>query len=79
MPGDVLKVFHFIGQRKKRNYMYKICFELNGMLRAAHAHNVYKEGLSISNSYSLKNQESKNIEIVEGYFDGIPFDERDRV
>ena len=23
MPGDVLKVFHFIGARRKRHYMYK--------------------------------------------------------
>lgn len=38
MPGDVLKVFHFVGARNKRHYMYKIAFLHNGKLRAAHAH-----------------------------------------
>jgi hypothetical protein len=27
MVGDVLKVFHFIGARRKRHYMYKMCID----------------------------------------------------
>jgi hypothetical protein len=27
VPGDVLKVFHFTGDRKKRHYMYKQAIE----------------------------------------------------
>ncbi|RWP10465.1 hypothetical protein [Mesorhizobium sp.] len=30
-PGDVLKVFHFIGARRKRHYMYKQCLGFKGI------------------------------------------------
>lgn len=29
--GDVLKVFHFVGARRKRHYMYKQCLGLKGI------------------------------------------------
>lgn len=41
-PGDVLKVFHFVGARRKRHYMYKqaIGYEKHpkggGYLRVSH-------------------------------------------
>jgi hypothetical protein len=33
---DVLKVFHFIGARKKKYYMYKLAVMCNGKLYGAH-------------------------------------------
>ena len=34
--GDLLKVFHFTGARRKKYYMYKIAYEHEGRLRCAH-------------------------------------------
>lgn len=33
---DILKVFHFIGARKKKHYMYKMAVKWNGKLYASH-------------------------------------------
>ncbi len=33
---DVLKVFHFIGPRRKKFYMYKVALHWNGKLYASH-------------------------------------------
>lgn len=35
-PGDVLKVFHFVGARRKKHYMYKLAVSWNGKLYGAH-------------------------------------------
>lgn len=35
-PFDVLKVFHFIGARRKKYYMYKIVVEKDGKLYGSH-------------------------------------------
>lgn len=35
-PGDILKVFHFVGARRKRYYMYKMAIEVGGELYASH-------------------------------------------
>lgn len=29
LRGDIVKVFHFVGARRKRHYMYKQCLGLN--------------------------------------------------
>ena len=34
--GDVLKVFHFIGPRRKRFYMYKVAIEIDGKMWGSH-------------------------------------------
>ena len=34
-PGNVLKVFHFVGARRKRHYMYKQAIEYQKHLNAA--------------------------------------------
>lgn len=75
-PGDLLKVFHFIGARNKKHYMYKIAHSINIYLYAAHAHQTYKKGLSLKNSYYLPKKEFLNdYEIIDGY-DGGNFQER---
>lgn len=70
IKGDVLKVFHFIGRRNKKLYMYKYVLSTN------EANNYYKIGHLPSNPnefgknyYYLKdkNQIEKDYEIVQGY------------
>lgn len=80
MPGDVVKVFHFIGARNKKHYMYKIIHELDGHLYGAHAHNVHKDGISLGNSYALPRESCRldDYEIVEGYGAG-PYDTRPKL
>jgi hypothetical protein len=82
-PGDTLKIFHFIGRRRKRFYMYKYVEAIvafpewkDGLtaLRVAH--------LNVANETCLilrRGQWEKHIEIVQGYGygdDRRPFDER---
>lgn len=42
VPGDVLKVFHFIGSRHKRHYMYKqaLRYDESGYLRISHLNRI---------------------------------------
>lgn len=78
LPGDLVKVFHFIGPRNKKYFMYKIIHEVDGHLAAAHVHRIYIEGLQWKNSYSLELYRGKQLEsyeIIEGY-NGLRFDER---
>lgn len=76
-PGDVLKVFHFVGARNKQHYMYKVVHQIDGYLYAAHAHTIYLEGLSLKNSFALPRDGGRldDFEIVEG-FNGCHFEER---
>lgn len=83
LPGDTLKVFHFIGARRKRHFMYKY------VLSVWH-HPKWPEGtdaLRISHlnpqadSYFVlrKGQQEETYEIVQGYGeDGQPFDTREK-
>lgn len=34
--GDLLKMFHFTGQRQKKYYMYKLVYKNEGYFRCAH-------------------------------------------
>ena len=37
-PGNVLKVFHFVGARRKRHYLYKQAVEYRSHPNAAHGY-----------------------------------------
>lgn len=83
LPGDTLKVFHFIGARRKRHYMYKY------VLSVWH-HPKWPDGtdaLRISHldprddSYFVmrQGQREETYEIVQGYGeDGQPFYTREK-
>lgn len=70
IKGDVLKVFHFVGRRNKKYYMYKYVLstnEPNNFYKIAHLSSKSSElGKSF---YYLKdeNQIEDNYEIVQGY------------
>jgi len=82
-PGDTLKIFHFVGRRRKRFYMYKY-------VEAIWSHPEWKDGLDAlrvshlniaGETYLIlrRGQWEKHIEIVQGYGygdDRRPFDER---
>lgn len=83
LPGDTLKVFHFIGARRKRCYMYKYVLSV-------YKHPNWAEGLDAlrishlnpqADSYLVlrRGQTEQDYEIVQGYGeDGRPFDEREK-
>lgn len=51
-PGDVLKVFHFVGARRKRHYMYKqaIAYE-RGRLKVSHLNRLADEPWRLGTNY----------------------------
>jgi hypothetical protein len=57
---DVIKVFHFIGARRKKHYMYKIAIKYNGDLYGSHLNSN-----PLIPNYSLKGAEIDNMEIVQ--------------
>lgn len=80
-PGDVLKVWHFIGRRRKVNYMYKWVLREERLgknqtpfLRVSHL----STG-NVEDGYWLQKDGSKHdeYEIVAGYGGGISKDDYD--
>jgi hypothetical protein len=62
-PGDVLKVFHFIGARGKHYYMYKLVYEHEGYLRCAHlSGNLPKYGM---HGFDCRVLSDTDFEIIE--------------
>jgi hypothetical protein len=59
---DILKVFHFIGARKKKYYMYKMAILRDGKLYGAHLNS-----LTLKPNYPLwtKDYDPKDYEIVQ--------------
>lgn len=76
LEHDVLKVFHFIGARRKRYYMYKIAGKyVCGRLIIHHLP-------QFKGQYSFKadGQILEQIEIVEGYGkDDLSYENRERL
>ena len=65
--GDTLKIFHFIGARRKRHYMYKYVDRIeSGKLVLSHLN-------PSAGTYNIPidGRKSKDIEIVQGY-SGLP-------
>lgn len=85
--GDVLKVFHFIGARNKRHYMYKLAWlhtlpDGKSYLMGCHLGMDAIGGCTISNSYVLPNGILEDYEIVSGYNnidEELDFNDRPRV
>lgn len=67
-PGDVLKVFHYVGARRKRHYMYKqALFVSEGRLYISHLSRLDGEPWVIGhNYYSVSvNEHLPDYEIVQ--------------
>lgn len=76
LTGDVLKVFHFTGARRKKHFMYKFvagsrpnnCILISNLDRDQSTYLMKIDG-----------QKHDDIEIVQGFgADGVPFDQRER-
>ena len=82
-PFDVLKVFHFIGARRKKHYMYKMVQEVvflgkedcaNPYLKISH---LDRNGDYYHEAYD--GRQLKDYEIVQGFgLDGVFFEHRKR-
>lgn len=90
--GDVLKVFHFVGARNKKHYMYKMVWELSliidgkpnvKVLMADHLSlHTSINGCSTLTSYKLPSGVLEDYEIVQGYNnegDELDFNDRKRM
>jgi len=79
MAGDTLKMFHFIGPRRKRYFMYKFVRDnpsgyMQDFFRVYH--------LDIKDSYYQLQKDGKqhdDIEIVQGYSNGVSFEDRPKI
>lgn len=89
-PGDLIKVYHFTGARKKKHYMYKFVWEYTiaetgkKVLMGNHLEKGLKtDGISIHNSYYMTPTGVRSdMEIVQGYNnqgDELDFNDRPRV
>lgn len=80
LVGDTIKLFHFIGARRKKHYMYKYVSEIvklggSDFYKVMHL-NPKGEYFHIPLNCAFHS----DIEIVQGYDEkGISFDERERV
>lgn len=51
-PGDILKVFHFTGARRKRHWMYKQALSYErGRLKISHLNRLHDEPWVIGTNY----------------------------
>lgn len=81
-PGDVLKVFHFVGARRKRYYMHKLVVEHDGELCGVDICDLATKPLAEAHSYHLtchQREGGGDIEIVEGYSGGVSFEDRSKI
>lgn len=78
--GDILKVFHFIGERRKKHYMYKMAgVYINKGLECADAYLVIYHLPHEKGSYyeHADGRILQDYEIVQGHdFDGTSFEDR---
>lgn len=74
MVGDTLKIFHFIGPRLKKYYMYKFVKRIISGRFFEISHLDLKQ---TSCRMEIDGKQHNDIEIVQGYgADGEPFDQR---
>ncbi|MFT5452887.1 MAG: hypothetical protein ACI9N9_002385 [Enterobacterales bacterium] len=75
--GDTIKIFHFVGARRKKHYMYKHVVGIkNGRFRLSHL------AININDCFTLRidNSVLNDFEIVQGYGDdGIRFSDRQKI
>lgn len=84
MVGDLLKVYHFTGARKKRHYMYKqvIGIDTLGKTPARYLRISHLNLDESRNGYYhevLDNRLLEDYEIIQGYVNGACFDERPKI
>lgn len=73
--GDVLKVFHFRGARRKKYYMYKVAKEWQGKLWAFNVSELATNGGE--SCHKCRMETLGFFQIVDGYDpDGIYFEDR---
>lgn len=69
MPGDVLKVFHFVGaQYRRKHYMHKqaMAYDDRGYLRISHLNRIDDaEMWEIGKNYYLERADDRTMEAVE--------------
>ena len=75
--GDTIKIFHYIGARRKKHYVYKHVVGIkNGRFRLSHL------DININDYFTLRidNSVLNDFEIVQGYGeDGIRFSDRQKL
>ena len=74
--GDVLKVFHFIGKRNKKNFMYKQVVEFNSSTSYKCSHLDLKPKSYFT--LQLDNRKHDSIEIVQSRTP-VDFEEREKI
>lgn len=74
MVGDTLKVFHFIGARRRRHFMYKY---VSGIVSGNYFRISHLNPKDEAYLMEMDGRQHDDIEIVQGFgADGTPFDER---
>lgn len=79
-PGDIVKVYHFTGARRKRYYMYKQALGISRYLPSGTAVMKFSHlnmDDSFNGSYEDYGPKLKDYEIVQGAFDD--HEDRERV
>jgi hypothetical protein len=70
-PGDILKVFHFIGARRKRHYMYKQAVEYTRhprggpMLKISHLNRLADEPWEIGKNFYYEVADGRRLDGYE--------------
>ena len=71
MVGDVLKVYHFTGERRKKYYMYKFVFDRKHWIRTGYdflyISHLHPENLKSGYYECCNGQKLDLVEIVQGY------------
>lgn len=65
---DILKVFHFVGSRRKKHYMYKIAVKKNEHLVAMDILELAEKGFDKAHTCRLEFLPPENTEIVHERF-----------
>lgn len=63
-PGNVLRVFHFVGARRKRHYMYKQAVEYvkdGRWLKISHLNRISDEPWQIGTNYYLEQADGRKL------------------
>ena len=78
MVNDVLKVFHFIGARRKRHYMYKQAVEVIyiGENRSPYLRISHLNGENEGYTQKINGCVMENTEIVQGFSEGVSYEDR---
>jgi len=63
--GDVIKVFHFIGARKKKHYMYKVIIKKQERLLCYCISELALKGKELGHSCPIECTSQENREIVQ--------------